>query len=110
MARLSRQKYRQAYKEYINSPVWKERRERYFSTHEKVCRACGGGNRIHLHHQTYERFGAGGEWDRDLVPLCFWCHQEVHKYHKKMKRRRGGMVLSKATSNVVKAIQKRKKE
>jgi hypothetical protein len=43
------------------------------------CFVCGARNFV-LHHRTYERFGAGAEWDSDLVPLCSSHHDVVHAF------------------------------
>jgi 5-methylcytosine-specific restriction endonuclease McrA len=70
-----------SYARYIRSTKWQRRRERYFSTHKKLCRACGTGKKIELHHKTYKNLGA--ERDTDLVPLCSKCHAGVHRIQKR---------------------------
>lgn len=64
---------------YIASAAWKDRKREYFSSHPKVCVACGSGRNVHLHHKTYVRLGR--ELDSDLVPLCAGCHSKVHALH-----------------------------
>lgn len=71
------------YEDYLKTPWWRSRRARYFASHDEVCAACGTGERIHLHHHTYEHFGA--ELDDDLVPLCASCHQMVHIHHRRSR-------------------------
>lgn len=70
-----------AYDSYMASAEWRERREEYYRSRDKVCAACGGRNQIHLHHRTYVRMGK--EWDQDLLPLCENCHKQVHDFHKR---------------------------
>lgn len=74
---------RQSYVRYIKSAKWRKRRELYFQTHEKKCRACGSINRIELHHKTYKNIRK--ERDADLAPLCYKCHNAIHKIQKKSK-------------------------
>jgi hypothetical protein len=68
------------YKSYLASKKWFDRRDKYFKTHAKRCRACASKAKIHLHHMTYERLGS--ERDTDLIALCEVCHTNVHKLHK----------------------------
>ena len=81
-----------AYKQYLRSSRWAERKRGYFATHARRCAACGTypskAKLIHLHHASYERLG--NEPDSDLFPLCVargwrrWllgfkgCHDNVH--------------------------------
>lgn len=65
------------YDAYINSYEWFERREKYFSTHKRVCYMCGAPQDVELHHMTYERLGH--EYDDDLEPLCSNCHGALHR-------------------------------
>ena len=88
--------HRQVYEQYITSPAWSARRFAYFQRHVYECRACGAGERLHLHHVTYERMG--NEYDDDLMPLCEPCHVAVHKYHAK---KHAGKSLASSTAEVV---------
>lgn len=65
------------YENYINSAEWDERREKYFSTHERKCYFCGSTNNVQLHHVTYENLGS--ESDEELEPLCRDCHMALHR-------------------------------
>ena len=69
------------YREYITSEKWRKRKQFYFETHDRKCRACGSLKRIHLHHKTYRRLGE--ERDADLVPLCHNCHTSLHREQKR---------------------------
>ena len=67
------------YKVYIKSGAWRKRRELYYKTHEKRCVICKGDYQIGLHHKSYGRLGK--EKDKDLVTLCWKCHQSYHEKH-----------------------------
>lgn len=69
------------YRDYITSDKWKKRKQDYFETHIRKCRACNSSKRIHLHHKTYRRLG--DERDADLIPLCHICHSSLHRSQKK---------------------------
>lgn len=86
------------YDEYIDSPQWRRRRVEYFARHNRLCRVCGKGKKIHLHHLTYERMGA--ELDRDLMALCERCHSAIHGYAAKNPK----MSLEQATFAAVRAL------
>lgn len=66
------------YLNYINSIAWRLRREDYYTRHERKCADCGETRCIHLHHKTYKRLGR--EKDKDLKPLCKWCHAKRHPH------------------------------
>lgn len=66
------------YTDYIAGAAWADRKKRYYSTHAKVCKACGTTQHIQLHHLTYKRLG--DELDADLMPLCHKHHQAVEEF------------------------------
>lgn len=82
------------YQDYLASEGWRVRKANYFSKHPRVCRICKGKDRIHLHHQTYERVGC--ERDGDLVALCEFHHDLVHAYYSI-----GGKALGVCTQEVI---------
>lgn len=64
---------------------WTRRRAAYWATHDQVCVKCGYGTRrgdskknLVLHHVKY---GAriGSEKDAQLMGLCRWCHDAIHR-------------------------------
>lgn len=63
------------YDEYLRSAHW-QRLRRQFKSRDARCYLCRS-RRFELHHRTYERLGC--EVIDDLVPLCRWCHKDVHK-------------------------------
>lgn len=71
-----------AYKSYINSDAWLERRKLWFSRNERRCADCKRTDGVmHLHHLTYVRLGC--ELDKDLVCLCPTDHRKRHRAAKK---------------------------
>lgn len=86
------------YSQYINSPEWVRRRIEYFAHHNRICRACGKGTNIHLHHLTYERMGR--ELDRDLMVLCERCHAAVHDF----ARHKPKLTLEEATFSAIRMM------
>ncbi len=65
------------YDDYLNSPHWKQFRQRYVQAgNNLICVVCGTMQRIQLHHVTYERLGC--ERFSDVRPLCEPHHHQVH--------------------------------
>ncbi len=73
-------KFQEEYQAYMTSSRWARRKLRYYATHQKICRACGSSEKIHLHHHTYARLTH--EHDDDLIPLCESCRDTVRALHK----------------------------
>lgn len=74
---------RHEYRYYINSPAWRQVRDRYWASKlPKSCYVCDAPRRpgMHLHHRTYKNLGA--ERLMDLVPVCPTCHDHIHELHK----------------------------
>ena len=64
------------YKEYLKSPGWLIRREKFIKM-AKVCRVCGEKSNLQVHHKIYRNFTQ--ENDKDLVLLCTGHHRAFHK-------------------------------
>ena len=63
---------RSAYRAYLNSPDWKERRKDLMEEANYMCDECGEiGNQIH--HLNYKNLG-DEELGVDVVVLCEDCH------------------------------------
>lgn len=92
--------HRAEYERYIGSERWAMRREAFFSTHERVCAACGTRDEIQVHHRTYARMGQ--ELDGDLVALCQAHHSFVHQHHRYI-----GGDLAEATSRALQLLRSR---
>lgn len=70
------------YAKYLKSNWWKERKEKYWNKHKKICFCCGL-EATELHHYDYTVLGK--EKDYNLIPLCRSCHQEIHDKVKEKK-------------------------
>jgi FtsK/SpoIIIE family/FtsK alpha domain len=66
------------YEEYLQTPEWQATRKRILKRDNSQCQGCHGrGITLNVHHYTYERLGC--ERDTDLVTLCEFCHEELHR-------------------------------
>lgn len=82
------------YEKYIKSLAWRKRKDKWLGKYGRFCRICGE-KKVHLHHKTYENFT--NEKDEDLIALCEFCHDLVHKYHED-----SGLELAAATDRCIK--------
>lgn len=65
------------YKEYLQTPEWKETRKRALKRAGFSCQLCNSKDKIlNVHHRTYER--RGNEQNNDLIVLCEDCHRKFH--------------------------------
>lgn len=64
------------YHEYIKSKRWYRRRRRIIRKRQ-VCEYCQSKNNLTVHHLTYKRLGR--ELEKDLVLLCWRCHEHQHE-------------------------------
>ena len=58
------------------TPHWQQRRRDYYRKYPKVCFCCGLDAKD-LHHIRYDNLGR--EPDCDLIPVCRFCHGEIHR-------------------------------
>ncbi len=69
-------------RDYENSEIWKDLREKALKRAHDQCERCRGSTNVvgplQVHHNTYERIG-GREKMTDLEALCFKCHREAHR-------------------------------
>jgi 5-methylcytosine-specific restriction endonuclease McrA len=88
LARLDarRAAYRRRYAEYMASPAWWRRRERWCrdeiaaTGRAPQCAVCGREWALtsgDLHHATYDNLGR--EHHGDLIPMCRTCHERLHQ-------------------------------
>ena len=63
------------YKEYLDSPAWKMKRDAVIQRDGGQC-VCGA-NATEMHHKTYDNIGK--ELLSDLVVLCEECHKRLHQ-------------------------------
>lgn len=59
------------YKQYINSPAWRIRRDKILTRDGRRCRICGGWAQ-QVHHSRYIHLGH--ELDNELISVCKSCH------------------------------------
>ncbi len=69
------------YREYLQTPHWKRRRQDKVRVAGYRCQLCNrGGVTLNVHHRTYERLGE--EHDGDLTVLCQDCHSTFHEHRR----------------------------
>jgi hypothetical protein len=68
------------YDQYINSNLWKRRKDLFYQKYGKRCAICRSAQFVHLHHMKYLKFD-GKEKDEHLVALCNTHHDEYHAKH-----------------------------
>ena len=68
--------WRQNYYDYIQSPIWKKRRDRVIRQHDNKCAKCQSPDLLQVHHLNYKHLFH--EWKEDLTVLCKFCHEAVH--------------------------------
>jgi len=64
------------YNQYLNTPQWREKRERVLERDNYLCQGCRVNQATQVHHLTYERIG--NEMLFDLIAVCNDCHKRVH--------------------------------
>lgn len=69
---------RKEYKDFLNTPYWKDTRDLVIERDENKCARCGSKEDLHVHHLTYVNHGKEMDHMDDLVTLCHSCHQEEH--------------------------------
>ena len=65
------------YKDYLQTPEWKERSNKHRRSIKNKCQLCNNGGEIHIHHRDYSF--RGEERYNDLLGLCAKCHQKFHQ-------------------------------
>ena len=56
------------------------------------CRCCGKRENLHAHHILYRSQG-GLDETRNLITLCFTCHDKVHTHKIRIRRYDGSVEL-----------------
>ena len=64
------------YKEYLQTPEWKERRQAAIERAGGRCQLCNSQGPFQVHHRTYDNRGC--ELPGDLTVLCKECHVKYH--------------------------------
>jgi len=70
------------YPKYLKSSHWKSVRERILKK-RKHCEICRSKEKLHVHHRHYKNIGK--EPNKDLVLLCSYHHDELHRRSKQDK-------------------------
>lgn len=68
--------FRCNYSEYLASEDWANLRKRTIELQGNECQICGSGERLQVHHISYQNGPDPDLWD--LVVLCKDCHNKVH--------------------------------
>lgn len=71
---------------YLKSDHWRQIAAAAKSLAGHRCRVCNGGDRLQVHHRSYERLG--NELPGDVTVLCDTCHRMYHK-SRRLPRRPG---------------------
>lgn len=64
------------YKEYLESPLWKEKRDWIISCNPE-CSICKRKNLLLVHHLNYD--SVGNESIQDVKVICSYCHETIHE-------------------------------
>ena len=64
-----------SYKEYLNSYLWKDKRNFIISL-KPFCEKCKGKKSTQVHHLNYD--SVTNENQSDLIALCRECHKKIH--------------------------------
>jgi hypothetical protein len=63
------------YSSYLDSPAWKQKRQKVLSRDNFMCLGCGGAAQ-QVHHVSYKNVGY--EPLEDLASICVNCHRHIH--------------------------------
>lgn len=73
----TREQWWEAYRQYLTTPIWREKRRRVIQRAGGICEGCGSARATQVHHLTYKRVGR--EMLFDLVAICEDCHHSLHE-------------------------------
>lgn len=68
----------ETYQDYLNSYLWKEKRDWIIEVLGDRCSVCGSRKNLHVHHKTYD--SVGNEGQEDVEVLCSECHKKEGKH------------------------------
>jgi hypothetical protein len=74
---MSSKSWRKDHSKYLKSNKWKKKRREALDYHGAACASCGATDNLHIHHINYSHWG--NEKMTDLIPLCEYHHNLVHK-------------------------------
>lgn len=75
--RRNSQQWWDAYRQYLTTPAWREKRWKVMQRANYTCEGCGTERATQVHHLTYERVSR--EMLFDLVAICDECHDSIHE-------------------------------
>jgi hypothetical protein len=66
------------YKEQLQQPQWKQRRQVILNRDDNTCCFCGSNQKLQVHHLQYHKGKMAWEYeDDDLVTACAGCHKKI---------------------------------
>lgn len=66
------------YQLYLQTPHWRETREKRLQIDKNKCAFCGSLGPLHVHHRSYKRLWQE-DVEQDLITLCVDCHHKLHQ-------------------------------
>lgn len=72
------------YKQYMQSPQWKEKCNERINIDNGECVLCGSMFDLQVHHISYKRFKNENVYE-DLITVCPRCHILLHNYYRRVK-------------------------
>lgn len=79
--------WQKVFRGYLQSDVWKEKRELALNRADGKCENCGAifinSSSLDVHHLNYERIG-GNERLEDMKVLCFPCHRNADRKRERL--------------------------
>lgn len=73
--------HKRKHQEYLNTQVWKEKRNEILERDGYLCQACLKNRASEVHHLTYDHFG--DEPFFDLISVCRQCHEKISTMDKR---------------------------
>lgn len=73
-----RKEWFREYNIYLNSDVWKKKRDLVLNRDSYICQGCLEVKANHVHHNTYSN--VGDELLFQLISLCQHCHSKLHNH------------------------------
>lgn len=83
---LKRKDWFDQYNKYLQSPEWREKRDRVLKRDKYMCQCCLNALATQVHHKSYVFVDmSGGEPAFDLVAICTPCHEKIELKKREMK-------------------------
>lgn len=88
---LKKSNFFSKYEKYLNSSVWKSKRERVLRRDNYLCQACLQKDATEVHHLTYKH--VFDEPLFELTSVCKNCHEKITKMDKEKDKLYGGRAM-----------------